>query len=77
MPSRSATGRVSGVQPAHATAQARNYMRNAAEESAPMPHIAITAKRRKELEARFGTKEKRDAAVDVLRRGRVAAAHAP
>ena len=41
-----------------------------------MSHTAITAKRRKELETRFGTKEKRDAAVDVLRRGRVAAARA-
>ena len=75
MPSRSAMGSTSGVQPAHMTAQARTYMRNAAEESAPMSHIAITAKRRKELDTRFGTKQKRDAAVDVLRRGRVAAAH--
>ena len=52
------------------------YMRDAAEAAAPMSHMFITATRRKEMEQRFGTREKRDAAIDVLRRGRVAAAHA-
>ena len=76
MPSRMATSMAGCVQPAHETTQARSYMRDAAEAAAPMSHIATTAKRRKELDERFGTREKRDAAVDVLRRGRVAAAHA-
>ena len=76
MPSRVTAGTTNRWQPAHETAQARSYMRDAAEAAAPMSHIAITAKRRKELDERFGTREKRDAAVDVLRRGRVAAAHA-
>ena len=52
------------------------YMRDAAEAAVPMSHMFITATRRKEMEQRFGTREKRDAAIDVLRRGRVAAAHA-
>ena len=76
MPSRITAGMSSGAQPAHETTQARTYMRSAAEVAAPMSHIAITAKRRKELNDRFGTREKRDEAIDVLRRGRVSAAHA-
>ena len=76
MPSRIEAGVPSGAQPAHETTQARIYMRSAAEAAAPMSHIAITAKRRKELNDRFGTREKRAEAIDVLRRGRVAAAHA-
>ena len=77
MPSRVTAGTADRVRPAHDTAQARSYMRDAAEAAAaPMSHIFITAKRRKELEERFRTNEKRGAAIDILRRGRVAAAHA-
>ena len=75
MPSRMTAGTEAHVRPAHDTEQARMYMRDAAEAAAPMSHISITAKRRKETEERFGTRERRDAAIDVLRRGRVAAAH--
>ena len=53
MPSRIATSVSSGIQPAHETTQARSYMRSAAEVAAPMSHIAITAKRRKELNDRL------------------------
>ena len=76
MPSRMTADAAAHVRPAHDTEQARMYMCDAAEAAAPMSRISITAKRTKEMEERFGTPEKLDAAIDVLRRGRVAAAHA-
>ena len=53
MPSRMTTSMAGCVRPAHETAHARSYMRDAAEAAAPMSYIAITAKRRKELDERF------------------------
>lgn len=68
--------RASGTTPMHQTAAAQQEAAVLAEAIAPMASIAVTKKRRKELEERFGTIEKRDEAREVLRRGRVAAAHA-
>ena len=41
-----------------------------------MNDIRITDKRRRELNDKFGTVAKRDEALLVIRRGRIAAAHA-
>ena len=68
MPSRMTTSMAGCVQPAHETTHARSYMRDAAEAAAPISYIAITAKRRKELDGRFEAREKRDAAVAPLSR---------
>ena len=60
----------------HRTSAAQQEAADFAEAMAPMATIAVTEKRRAELNEKFGTKEKREEAREVLRRGRVAAAHA-
>ena len=60
----------------HRTSAAQREAADFAEAMAPMATIAVTEKRRAELNEKFGTKEKREEAREVLRQGRVAAAHA-
>ena len=60
----------------HRTLAAQKEAADFAEAMAPMATIAVTEKRRRELNEKFGTKKNPEEAREVLRRGRIAAAHA-
>ena len=74
MPRREAHGQNAPLP--HQTSAAQQEAADFAEAMAPMVTIVATEKRRAELNEKFGTKEKREEAREILRRGRVAAAHA-